>query len=177
MSDSIDIEKYRGMAIRFAAKFAAIEKQPVLDTEAYADACVGLVRAVAGFDATLGFAFGTYARHCIKNEVRAGLHRRRIARSVGGVVVRVRVSSERAELAKDSRVSASSEMQRKYEVSLLRRSLDILPERSRYVIEERLNGKTLEEIGGVLDISREMVNRIEKAAHVLLRQRMLARSA
>jgi RNA polymerase sigma factor (sigma-70 family) len=177
MSDSIDIEKYRGMALKFAAKFADREKQPVLDTEVYADACVGLVKAIAGFDETRGFKFATYARHCIKNEVGAGLYRRRNARSVGGVVVRVRVSSGIAEMARDSRNTIANDMQQNEDVSLLRRSLEVLPERSRYIIDERMKGKTLEEIGELLGLSRERVNKIEKQAHITLRQVMLARSA
>ena len=177
MSDSIDIEKYRGMALKFAAKFAEREKQPVLDTEVYADACVGLVKAVAAFDETRGFKFATYARNCIKNEVAAGLHRRRKSRSVAGAVVRVRVSSGVAEMARDLRNTIVKDMQLNEEISLLHRSLEILPERSRYIIDERMKGKTLEEIGEFLGLSRERVNKIEKQAHIILRQVMLARSA
>lgn len=177
MSEPIDIEKYRGMAIRFAAKFAAIEKQPVLDTEAYADACVGLVKAVAGFDETRGFEFSTFARNCIKNEILAGLHRRRVVRNVRGTEVRVRVSSAMTEMANDLRDPISKQMQHDEEVSLLERSLKILPERSRYIVDERMKGKTLEEIGLSLNLSRERVNRLEKEAHGMLRQVMLARSA
>ena len=50
------------------------------------------------------------------------------------------------------------------EVGILQEHLDRLPERMRYVFQERLNGVTLRKIGLVLGVTRERVRQIEVKA-------------
>lgn len=173
----MDIESYRGWALKLAAPYAARSGQSLLDSEAYGDACVGLLNAAKSFNPELGYDFSTFARVCIKRAIRDGINSRRMEKVIGDTVVRMTLSNDTAASVGDRRESVISEVQRRDESVRLSACMQSLPSRNRTVVEERLNGLSLEEIGVKLGITREGARRIETQAHILLRQMMLARSA
>jgi RNA polymerase sigma factor (sigma-70 family) len=147
---------------------------------------VGLIRAAAKFDPRKG-RFSTYAGWWIRHFIRIELERhasqiRLPQRSNRKTKPKLEEAAERALAAirksvpaEEAFLIAPDDRDRDdlaESIAELRREVAALPERVRYVIESRLAGKTLKEIGGVLHVGRERVRQIEADAIAILRRRL-----
>lgn len=65
----IDPAEHLSLAKYFAGPYARKLRQPLLDSEPYSDACVGLVRAAAAYDPSRGIAWTTFAARAMNNEM------------------------------------------------------------------------------------------------------------
>lgn len=73
----------------------------------------------------------------------------------------------------DSGFDVVAEATRREEAELVRAAIDTLPEREADVIRQRFyEGKTLDEVGGPLGITKERVRQIEARARRMLRERL-----
>ena len=63
------------------------------------------------------------------------------------------------------------------EMAMLRAAIKRLPEQMRIIVQMRLQGRILDEVGTYYGITRERVRQIEEQAHELLREMCVARCA
>lgn len=132
--------------------------------EAVSDGYLGLMNAIAKFDPERGNAFATYAWLAIARAVHRGIavrarHGRHYRRSAA------------LEVSDDGRSAAETERQLDLQAwaARLDAALEELPERRRIVLQMRAGGRTIDEVGGVLGVSRERVRQIEYDGLQMLR--------
>ena len=73
---NIKAEDYLPMVSSIAKKYLK-RNQSVLDSEEFADGCLGLTKAINSFDPSRGNKFSTYAFALIRNEILSGVKRRK----------------------------------------------------------------------------------------------------
>lgn len=73
---AIDAAEHLPLAMYYAGPYARKLRQPLLDSEPYSDACVGLVRAAAAYDPSRGIAWSTFASIAMKNEMSSNFRTR-----------------------------------------------------------------------------------------------------
>lgn len=124
----------------------------------------GLVRAVRGFDASLGFRFSTYARKVIWSSVKAWLRTEFRERDRRTLFTDIEFSGPdlRGEaLALDC--ESSGEAERVDRDAALERLLGILDDRSRAMVCQRYledGGATLEAVGKIHGLTRERIRQV-----------------
>lgn len=77
----IDPAEHIPLAKFFAGPHARKLRQPIEDSDAYSDACVGLVRAAAAYDPARGVEWSTFAARAMKNEMFSNFRTRMTKRS------------------------------------------------------------------------------------------------
>lgn len=135
--------------------------------EVYAGAFSGLCRAAIGFDHGRGVKFSTYACRAILNSIVHMKHRIRPTRSLDyrGFGNEGRSTSSMV-ATPDSRASAAENDE------LVSSLLVGLTDRERFVIAARvLDHLKLDQIGAMLDVTRERVRQIQEKALAKLRER------
>lgn len=165
----IRAEDHIRLAYKIAMRFDPT--RPIDDTETLGDALVGLTRAAQMFDESRGFQFTTYAWRVISVEIMTNRRRRNrrnplfmdLADSTG--------------LAPQCHRDLTREIERFEEISTMRSHIQQLPRRNRTIIEARLAGRTLEDIGSQMGITKERVRQLEGQAIGWLRQSMAASGA
>jgi len=166
----INIEDHIPWVLKVATPFARSHRIPVRDSEFFADGCVGLAMAAENFDATLGHEFLTYAHHFVRGEILNGIRRRRTTkRTPEGRVVKSTCGSLCMELETDSGPSVSQSVVRNEEIGRLREAIELLSPSERKIIDMRLAGLTLQEIGDQNGYSRQRAEFVLKSAMATLR--------
>jgi RNA polymerase primary sigma factor len=154
----IDPAKHLGLAAMAAKKSAAIEGVPVQDSEAFGDACVALVRCSQRFDPERGYQFSTFALTSCLNAVMSGWYLRSGRRRKGFDEVNFVSIEATGDVAERGQLDSIASDR----VEKVREAIAALPERKRFVIEQRMAGKLLSELGEVLGVSKERVRQIEE---------------
>jgi RNA polymerase sporulation-specific sigma factor len=162
----IKAEEHLGLVMRVVKPYAAALKTAIMDSEVFSDGCIGLMKAVEAYDPELGFQFSTFATTCIETAIRDGFRqrRRRAERKYkDGSVVRMHVSSKCAELSQVcddtlNRVIGTENEDR------LRSAIESLTGQQRTVIELRLEGHGLKEVGEIMGYSKQRAEQVEKMA-------------
>lgn len=162
----IRAEDHIGLVMRVVKPYASSMKTSIMDSEVFSDGCVGLMQAVNAFDPTLEYQFSTFATACIKQAIHDGFRQRRHQnerRYKDGTIVRMHVSSACAELSQFSddplmRVVLSENEDR------LKFAIASLPDRERTIVQLRLDGLGLKEIGEMMGYSKQRAEQIEKRA-------------
>lgn len=138
--------------------------------ELVCEATPGLIRAVELFDITKGFAFSTYAVACMKRRVGKFLDERGETPSHLSAEIKAEIRGRRVSLAALEAVNrqpAKRDPERTILVSnWLEKLKRFLPARDHQILMARYGdgGRTLEEAGVVLGISRERIRQIEARA-------------
>lgn len=155
---------------------------PRKDSDEYLSAgFLGLIGAVRNFRPELGYRFATYACQSIRREMQRWHVENRtihVPHYQFGMDKRQGRYGEHARAAlqivypdgqedpwygvadtREDNLPPDDEVRSLYE------AIERLPRRWRWIIEERLRGSTLEQIGEALRITRERVRQIERAAH------------
>jgi RNA polymerase sigma factor (sigma-70 family) len=148
---------YRPLAFAIAGQYRNKGKD---DEDLRSAALLGLVKASKKFDPDRGVPFGGYVAHWIKGEITALFKPTGDALSFGRAVslnapITIKGEEEEAEfldLVADECTPAVSP------------DLSSLSERERLVVEARLRGETLREIGTDLGVSAERVRQLEARA-------------
>mgnify|MGYP001601860098 CR=1 FL=1 len=168
------------MRLVYKILYRILRTREFLDTEEFAEGCLGLMHACRYFKKSKKLAFSTYATHCIKGYVMQCITRKRkyhnrfpIAESgideyYGGSKVNYVGDIPDKQYKKTSAVEETTK-----EVQRLLRKLD---KRERFVMQCRwgLNGKdqlSLVEIGKILKVSKERVRQIEHGVVIKLREK------
>ena len=148
----------------------------------YQDACVGLIRAAARYDAGRNASFRTYARRPVGGAVIDGLRRadhlsrdeRRRVKAQGDDAGPMHVAASHdlaGVLQPPERCAATAERDR-----VLQAAIGTLPVRLRILIRAYYHGgQTMREIGCRLGVNESRVSQIHKRALGLLREHMAAR--
>jgi len=160
----IDPAEHLGLARSAVSLFAQREGVPVDDSEAFADACVALVRCARGYDPSLGFQFSTYAMQSCRRAAISGFLTRTGWRRKGFVKVQARS----VELTDELESRSMSDVDSAETVEAVRFAIAALNERHKYVVEQRMAGLRLQDIADVLGVSRERVRQLEEQAHAML---------
>jgi RNA polymerase sigma factor (sigma-70 family) len=162
----IRAEEHIGLVMRVAKPYALAEKATVMDSEAYANGCIGLMNAIKLFDESLGYQFSTFAFHCIHSAIRDGARKsRRISqrRYKDGSVVKMYVSSicaESSQVVDDTLARAITQENE----GRLRAAVASLTGQQRSVIDLRLEGHGLKEVGEIMGFSKQRAEQVEKKA-------------
>lgn len=159
-------EEHLGLVAMIAKPYAAAMQTPLMDSDAFSDGCVGLMKAIEAYDESLGWQFSTFATKCIATAIKDGLRKRRRGserRYVDGRVVKMHVSSECAELSQVSDQTVSIAIQSENE-SRLFAAVAELSETHRRVVELRLEGHGLKEVGEIMGYSKQRAAQVEKMA-------------
>jgi RNA polymerase sigma factor (sigma-70 family) len=162
----IKAEEHIGLVVRVAKPYALAMNTAVMDSEVFSDGCIGLMKAVEAYDPELGFQFSTFATTCIETAIRDGFRqrRRRTERKYkDGSVVKMHVSTKCAELSQVcddtlNRVIGAENEDR------LRSAIGSLTGQQRAVIELRLEGHGLKEVGEIMGYSKQRAEQVEKKA-------------
>ena len=148
----------------------------------YQDACVGLIRAAARYDARRKVSFGAYARRPIGGAVIDGLRRadhlsrdeRRRIKAEGDDAGPLHLDSTgdlRGTLLPPERHAAAAERNQ-----FLNTAISTLPMRLRVLLRDYYHGgQTMREIGYRLGVNESRVSQIHRRALRLLREHLEAR--
>ena len=165
----IRAEDHIRLAYKIAMRFDPT--RPIDDTETLGDALVGLTRAAQMFDESRGFQFTTYAWKVIAVEIMINLRRRNRRNPLFMDL------ADSSGFAPQCHRDLTREIERLREISTMRSHIQQLPLRHRTIIEARLAGRTLEDIGSQMGITKERVRQLEGQAIGWLRQSMTASGA
>ncbi len=150
------------------ARFLVRRVRPRSEAEAedlQSESVFALMRAIDTYKLNAGTTFGTWAGWWI----RARLTRQRWPKTAEGVASRRTVSlnkklpddqTEFIDLLEDNGPIPDEQLVEKSEQKILARLIATLPEHHQRVITLRFQGKTLEEIGDQLDVTRERVRQL-----------------
>lgn len=170
----INPEDHIAWVLKVASKFSHMTQEPVRDSEFYADAWVGLLKAKETFNPEFGYTFLTYAAATIRGEILDGIRRRRGAGRRG---------KDRCKIAQPA-VGCLNEIEQhrettieqivehddtRHELGKLKEAVELLPGHFRTVIECRMQGMKLQEIANAMGISKSRAEKIEKRSHRMLK--------
>lgn len=161
----IDATEHLGLAGAAAARFAVREGVPIEDSEAFADACVALVKSAIAFDPQRGCQFSTLASRACCNEMVNGLRRRTGWRKSGRSECRFDSLGERDPICPDSDYRDPADIARD-----VRAAIGQLPERSRLIMLRRLDGEILRDIAADLGLSCQRTHQIWQQSLASLRK-------
>ena len=166
-------EKHIGWITKVAAYWATKFREPVQDSEYFADAWIGFLRAKKNFKPELGYAFLTYANKVILSEIIKGIRTRTKYRTLpdgNRIQVRQITDLESAKL-EDFRAGSNEELVCTADlIPLLKASIEMLPPIDKAVIQMRMQGMMLREVATELSLSKNRIHQIEQRAHGLLRR-------
>lgn len=151
--------------LKVAGKFS---QGPVRDSETFSDACLGLMRAVETYDPSKGVKFITYAANCVFMEMKHQRwdRRRRMMRKDGfPKLTEHRIGHNAPEPVQpkpDFQIDSSV-------LEMLPEALRHLDEQERTIIQMRLEGRLLREIGEELGFSKQRAEQVMKRAIANLR--------
>jgi RNA polymerase sigma factor (sigma-70 family) len=149
--------------IKVASKFAT---GPVRDSEAFSDACLGLMLAADKYDTNRvvdgkPVRFITFAVWCVRNEIIRGRQKRQLTKAIrerGIAVINLGAESQSVN-DRESLSQLDAQVLEK-----LKESVGRLKLKDREIIERRLAGETLREIGDSVGLTRERIRQIEQVA-------------
>ena len=152
---------YRPLAFSIAGRYR--NKGVALD-ELRSAALLGLVKATKRFDPDRGIPFGGYAQHWVRGEILTLFKPNRDALSLGRTLslnapVRSKIGHECEDGPREFMDLVADDL-----APAISPDLNRLSERERDVIEARLRGETLAEIGKDLGVSAERVRQLEARA-------------
>ena len=183
------VEQMEPAVKRYAAKYARLSKMDVEDLQA--EARIAVLHAIQDFDEDKGFAWTTIAFQRIEwwlirqtknlsSEVRLPIHKwdaglRPLKRKSGSQPVRSGTGAEDSDatifdLMADDAPSAEDELAAEDERQLVREVLSRMSEKRRSILQGRMEGKTLQEVGDKLGLSRERIRQLEEDAHYQFRR-------
>lgn len=141
---------------------------PVEDTEAYADAVVGLVKAANKFDVSRGLQFSTLAwRACLNQMISSIRVRTRWRESQRWGVRETRLTELQASFVEQPEQTSNVEL-----IDAVRQAVAELPHELRLIIQMRMENITQREIGEALGRSTQRVQQLEVKAHRILAARL-----
>lgn len=167
---SSDPADHLGFAFRLSRQFAILDGVPTEDSDAYADACVGLCQARRSFDPSRGFQFITFAASCARMAMRNGYRARGRGWRRGDKSIAVGQTVSDFGTVADESQSVEEQLDRSEQIEKLRASIDQLPERLQQVILARMRGDLLREIADQLGCTKQRVSQMELQAHAMLRE-------
>lgn len=166
-----DIEEHLAWAHLIALPYAVQQNINVEDSEEYADACLGFVRASKRFDSENGASFFTYSAKAAKNELMAGRIARQKARGIReSQSVFKQVTQYTLEMHVDRRGEQSGITQEK--IAEFMDAVNTLPDRDREMMMLRIEGNTHQEVGRVFDVSKEISSRSERRSKMTLQGKL-----
>lgn len=184
------IQRNRGLVFQAIFRYRGQAEQECHEDLIQAGDCA-LWRAAQKFDPARGLKFTTLAWHCVNNKVKAETQKhstiytpricgvydsqKRMARSV----VRLDDKDEDGfghDLADSREATAESLAELDEELRLFSWAMSRLPERRRAILQSRLAGRTLDDVGLSHGISKERVRQIEAEAIAGVKALVLARS-
>jgi len=172
------IERNLRLVAHIAKKYHARDSEDLISI-----GTVGLIKAVASFDAQKGVRLATYASRCIENEIRMFLRASRKYNSDVYLQDPIGVDKDGNSITiedklADESYSIDEQVALRLESGVLRAAISrVLRARERLIVELRYGLRTGEEvtqreIAKALHISRSYVSRIEKKALAKLRNAM-----
>jgi len=167
-------EDHLGLVWQVAKKYTT---GAILDSYAYSDGCIGLLRAIKTFKEGRGCAFSTWARKLIERSIVEEYRRR--ARQIRIPAIRM---SEISASQRETVLSCPSDNEDQFDMTILVDRLGEMLEphpddtqrdkRNKWILEQRyLEGKSQAEIGKQMDMTRAGVSAAEKKGLNLLRSR------
>jgi RNA polymerase sigma factor (sigma-70 family) len=144
------------------------KKRPIpgLDRdENESEALFCLTRAAANFDPALGYKFSTFAWSVWINH-RKDAHRQSQMETKGYLTAQTAYHDDKAKMfdPQDKQPGPDEIAEKKDELEDKLKRFSVLDLRAKEVLQKRMEGKTLFEIGQELGITRERVRQIEKSA-------------
>ena len=156
----MDAQEHFALVRYVANRFPSQINGDFEDSELFSDGLLGLAKAIKIFETDKGKKFSTLAVKCIQNEIIQGLRTRNEKLDIKSFV-EVHGDEEVTFEPIDERGSERKELVAEFVAEML--ASESTP-RSKILKQYYLDGKTLEEIGKKLSISREAVrHRIAKA--------------
>jgi len=135
---------------------------------------VGLIKAVETYQPSKGTKFATYAARCIQNEILMQLRSQRKTRKDISLYSPIGTDKEGNEITIGDILGSDAdetekEVDKRIEISRMKKLMNILDDRERIVVELRFGLKdgqdwTQNEVANYLGISRSYVSRLEKRA-------------
>ena len=155
--------------MKIAKPYAERARVPVLDSEFFADGCLGLCKASKKFDPSRGFTFLTYASDYVLGEISDGIRRRTKPGTAGAKSPRQVTGHDAAMVSLQER-GPSPELQAESldEAEMIQEAVAGLPEMHREVIRGRMAGEKMQAIADRIGVSKQRVERVEKVALSLL---------
>lgn len=144
------------------------KKRPIIGIdrdENESEALFCLTRAAANFDPALGFKFSTFAWSVWINH-RKDAHRESQMETKGYLTAQTAYHDDKAKMfdPQDKQPGPDEIAEKKDELEDKLKRFSVLNLRAKEVLQKRMEGKTLFEIGQELGITRERVRQIEKSA-------------
>lgn len=174
------IERNMRLVAHIVKKYSTVQQTD--SEELISIGTIGLIKAINTFNGEKGSKLATYASRCVENEILMYLRNSKKYRNDISLQDTVGVDKEGNEITLEERLSDDSDSvediaEKKSEIIRLRKKLDRLTERERYIIKCRYgltDGEemTQREVARILGISRSYVSRIEKRALKKLRYEM-----
>jgi RNA polymerase sigma factor (sigma-70 family) len=148
---------YRPLAFAIAGQYRNRGIEP---DELRSAALLGLVKASKKFDPNRGVPFGGYAAHWIKGEVTALFKPKADAMGLGRSYSLNAPSFAKEDDDGNTKLDLVTDVSEPIKAA----DLSALSKRERLIVDARLDGKTLDQIGNDLDISRERVRQLDNRA-------------
>lgn len=161
----IDASKHLGLVGRMLRRMRPHDRN-VEESEEWADAVEGLVRAANTFEPSLGLEFSTYAFTCMHAAVADGIKSR--GRKMRTACLRQLNDADADGLS--DRFDLLDEINRAEESARIHAAVRSLPARERQIVKLRFfDGLTLEQAGRRFGLSPKRIDQIQKRALLLLR--------
>lgn len=169
--DSSNPADHLAYAFSRSRPFAVRDGVPVEDSEAFADACVGLCQAARRFDPERGFKFITFAGTCIRMSQIKGYHDRgRGWRNSEKSIGVDSVAGDSLLSVMDRSVAADDQVDHLEQLESLRSAIGRLPADLQQVVRSRMDGLLLREVAEQMNRSKQRVGQMEQKAHAMLRE-------
>lgn len=157
-------ENHLAMAAKLAMPIAKKRSEIVEDSEAFSDACLGLMNASRNYDLKHGVKFITYAYHSIIHEILRGAQKRTRRPKIGNETVGIVSIGDHVIEEKIDKSKIDEDI-----IDVLDIEIRKLPLQQMQVIELKRKGLLLAEIGEQLGFSKQRAEQILKLAYQTLR--------
>ena len=145
-----------------AMPYAIQQSLDVDDTEEFADACLGFVKASQTYTEAEGTSFFTYGATAARNTITAGRKARERMRGLSNATRRPRqVTRYMLELVVDHRTEYLEGLFTIEQILKFMEAVGELPERDRAMVLMRIEGHTHREVGDRFSVSRTVSLRAE----------------
>lgn len=166
----INAAEHLGLAYAVSRAMARKENPvaPVEDTEAYADALLGLVQAANMYDPAYGTQFSTLGWRACKTRMIDSFRKRTRYREAKKYGVQMTSMTDLvAERIRDRQSESNVDL-----VDAVRRAVASLPDQLRLVVQMRMEGITQQEIADSMSRSVQRIQQLEVKAHAILAVRL-----